>query len=154
MPENRAEAVKSERRRKPGDMVHLGIKLGVNEALLDRDKYAYRWINDKGGRLEQMTKQDDWDLVDDPDKAAKPDADGLGSKVAKVVGGDGAAPMRAYLARKPKAFYDEDAGEKRQRLDKQMESIRRGIPQQAAETEALGANAYVPGGQSGISIKE
>lgn len=148
--QTRADKTQSERRRRRGDTVLMGTKLGVNPDFLDPN-FKYRWINDDGIRVEQLTVHDDWDLVDDPKKVGKADADGLGSKIAKAVNRGGG---RAYLARKPRKFYDEDQAEKRRGLDATMDSIKRGIPQTDGGAAALSQNvAYVPNGPSGISIK-
>lgn len=150
----RSEEVKTERRRRRGDNVLLGQKLGVSEEFLDRANFEYRWINDDGRRIQQRTVDDDWDLVEDPAKQGKPDADGLGTKVSKVVNtrGEG-GPMNAYLARKPKEFYDEDQRAKRDRNDALMQPILKGqvVPDGAAP---LGVNGYVPNGPTGIQIKD
>lgn len=143
----RADEVKTERRRQRGSTAHTGMKLGVNEALLDRKNFEYRWINDKAGRIDAMTKNDDWDLVVDPSKQVKGEGTNEGSYVSIHVGtGENNQPLRAYLARKPKAFYDEDQADKKAELDKTMEAIKRGKPQTA------GAQELVPG--AGISIQE
>lgn len=148
---SRADEVKSERRRQRGANQIMGLKLGVSESILDRQKFEYRWINDNGGRIEQMTTADDWDLVPDPKMQGKPDADGLGSIISKVVGkGESGQPMRAYLARKPRQFYEEDQRDKRDSIKRTMDSIKRGEPQ--TEAPALGKAGYVP--SSGIQIKD
>lgn len=154
MPDNRATTEKLERRRQRGSTVVHGQKLGVNEAFLDRGNFEYRWINDDGGRIETMTQGDDWDLVADPKKVGKPDADGLGAMISKVVGrGESGQAMRAYLAKKPKKFYVEDQAEKRHSIKQTMDAIRSGAPQVSGAPQ-LGATAYVPGGPTGISIKD
>lgn len=152
MTDDRASKEKTERRRQRGSNVLSGIKLGVNPAFLDEKNFSYRWINDNGGRIDQMTKADDWDLVPDPTKTGKPDSDGEGSLVSKVVGrGEAGQPMKAFLARKPRNFYEEDQRDKKETIDKTMESIKRGSPQ--TEAPGLGAAGYVPGGSTGIQIK-
>lgn len=148
----RADEVKSERRRQRGPTVLTGQKLGVSEAFLDRNKFEYRWLNDDGGRIEQMTTADDWDLVEDPKKVGKEDADGLGTKISKVVGRGESGAMRAYLARKPKVYYDEDQREKRASIKETMDAIKRGTP--STEATPLGDSGYIPDGGSGISIKD
>lgn len=154
MPDNRATVEKQERRRQRGSTVVHGQKLTVNEAFMDRKNFEYRWINDDGGRIEQMTQADDWDLVIDPLKAAKADSDGLGAAVSKVVGrSEGGQAMRAYLAKKPKHFYAEDQAEKRKSIKQTMDAIKGGNPAISGAPQ-LGATAYVPGGASGISIKD
>jgi hypothetical protein len=151
MTDARATQEKTERRRQRGSNVLSGLKLGVDPKFLDSKNFEYRWINDNGGRIDQLTRADDWDLVPDPSKKGKPDADGEGSMISKVVGrGESGQPMRAYLARKPKAFYEEDQADKRASIDKTMESIKRGTPQ--TEAPALGQSGYVPGGPGGIQI--
>lgn len=154
MADTRATTEKQARRRQRGSTVFHGQKLTVSEAFLDRKNFEYRWINDDGGRIDQMTQADDWDLVADPSKTGKADADGLGSKVSKVVGrGEAGQAMRAYLARKPKAFYAEDQAEKRQSIKQTMDAIKHGVPKVDGAPQ-LGATAYIPGGPTGISIKD
>ncbi len=149
---DRAIEEKTQRRRQRGENVQRGQKLTVSEAFLDRNAYEYRWLNDNGSRIDQMTRDDDWDLVLDPSKQGKPDADGLGSAISKHVGKtEHGTPMRAYLARKKKEFYEEDQREKRQSIDKTMESIRHGAP--ATEAPGLGQHGYVPNGPGAIQIK-
>lgn len=149
---DRALQEKTERRRQRGDNIVKGQKLTVSESYLDRTNYEYRWINDNGGRIDQMTKDDDWDLVPDPSKAGKPDSDDVGSMISKVVGrSDIGIPMRAYLARKPKGFYEEDQRDKRESIDKTMAAIKSGTPQ--TEAQPLGQHGYVPNGPGAIQIK-
>jgi hypothetical protein len=149
----RAEEARQERRRQRGATSHPGIKLGVNEAFLDREKYEYRWINDNGGRILDMTQNDDWDLVSDPSKKGKTDADGEGALISKVVGtGEFGKPLRAFLARKPKEFYAEDQAAKAKSLDATMDSLRRGLPQTTDGDFAR--HGYVPGGPGSIQITE
>jgi hypothetical protein len=151
MTDERATKEKTERRRQRGSNVLSGIKLGVDPKFLDEKNFAYRWINDNGGRIDQMTKADDWDLVRDPTKTGKPDSDGEGSLISKVVGrGESGQPMKAFLAKKPRNFYEEDQADKKASIDKTMESIKRGTPQ--TEAPGLGASGYVPGGPGGIQI--
>ena len=66
--------------------------------------------------------------------------------MSQVVGthADG-SPMMAYLARKPKAFYDEDQAEKMAELDEQLNQLRKGNDKSG---EAY--SDYVPSG--GIQI--
>lgn len=148
----RAEKVARERRKKRGGLNALaGQKLSVREEFLDRANFEYRWINDDGGRIESLTEMDDWDLVTDPERKGKEDVDRMSSFVSKIVGkNDAGHPIKAYLARKPKDFYQEDQADKQVLLDKKIDDIRRGIPQ--GEGAQLGAHAYVPEGS--ISIRD
>jgi hypothetical protein len=146
----RADQEKTERRRQRGNTVLPGLKLGVREELLDRKNFNYRWINDNGGRIEDLTVADDYDLVRDPKKEIKDDNGNEGALISKVVGTtENNQPIRAFLARKPKPLYDEDQRDKRAVLDRQMADIKRGKP---SEASAIGDNTYVP--QGGININE
>jgi hypothetical protein len=146
----RADQEKTERRRQRGNTVLPGLKLSVREELLDRKNFTYRWINDNGGRIEDLTVADDYDLVRDPKKEIKDDNGNEGALVSKVVGTtENNQPIRAFLARKPKPLYDEDQRDKRAVLDRQMADIKRGKP---SEASAIGDNTYVP--QGGININE
>lgn len=152
IPNTRAQTEKTQRRRKRGGTVITGVKLAVSEDALDRDKFEYRFINDTPGRIEAMTKHDDWDLVDDPNKAVKDDGTNEGAKVSVVVGkGEHGNAQRAYLARKPKAYYKEDQVGKSKSLDRTMAGIKQGVPQGEASGD-LNQTSYVPSG--GINIDE
>ncbi len=133
-------------RRKRVDTATVGKRLAVNTAHLDFDKYAYRFINDAPARLFQMTQQDDWDIVDAQGGAVKSDSTDLGNAVSVVVGTkpDG-SPMRAYLCRKLRRFYDDDQKMKQTDLDEQLAQLRRGNDASGQEQ-----GDYVPSG--GIRI--
>lgn len=132
-----------ERRRRKGNLRAEG-RLGCDTSLLDFSRFAYRWINDKPGRIITKTKQDDWDMV--PQAGEKEDSTDLGSMVSVIVGTlpDG-SPMRAYLCRKPKTFYDEDKAAEQADLDEQLVQLRRG-KSRSGEAQA----DYVP--SSGIRM--
>lgn len=152
IPNARAQETTQERRRKRGSTVNAGKRLTVNEELLDREKYHYRFLNDDGGRIAHMTQNDDYELVIDPTKKTKEDSTDLGSAVSVVVGKDGNGnPQRAYLARKLKTYYDEDQREKSRDLDETMNGIRRGVPQGQGAGD-LQSKSYTPTG--GININE
>ena len=145
----RAEQEKTTRRRQRGATVLMGQKLGVRPDLLDPN-FKYRWINDIGGRIDDLTVQGDYDLVRDPSKKMKDDNGNEGALVSKVVGTtENNQPIRAFLAREPKHYFDQDQKEKQQVLDAQMADIKRGKPK---EDHALDGVGYVP--QGGISIDE
>jgi hypothetical protein len=146
----RADQEKTERRRQRGNTVLPGLKLGVREELLDRKNFNYRWINDNGGRIEDLTVADDYDLVRDPSKQIKDDNGNEGALISKVVGTtENNQPIRAFLARKPRPLHDADQKEKQASLDRQIADIKRGRPSEAAQ---MGDNSYVPLG--GISIRD
>ena len=119
------EATVTRRRRQDTDTV--GKRLAVNTNLLDYGRFAYRFINDAPARLFQMTQQDDWDIVKQDGSIVKPDSTDMGDAVSVVVGTkpDG-SPMRSYLCRKPRNFYDDDQKKKQTDLDEQLAQLRRG----------------------------
>lgn len=128
MAEPRAKTEQAQRRRRKTSVQSVG-RLGLDPALLDHGKFRYRWVNDAPGRLVSLTGHDDWDFVED-NKAKEDNAD-LGSRVSIVVGvlPDG-SPMRAYLCRKPRTFYDEDQKEAQAKLDEELNQLARGANRQ------------------------
>lgn len=142
---SRSEEATVERRRRQ-DIDTVGKRLAVNTALLDHDRFAYRFINDAPARLYAMTQQDDWDIVKVDGAVVKPDNTDLGDAVSIVVGTkpDG-SPLRSYLCRKPRRFFEEDRKKRQTDLDEQLAQLRRG---NTAAGEAQGD--YVPIG--GIRI--
>lgn len=133
---NRAEEVR-ERRRKPGSTVDLGIKLHVAEEDKDPD-YVYRWVNDTGMRVQQMTAND-WDPAPYKDARAE----------SRVVGADAGKPIKSVLMRKRKDWHEDDTKAKRKPLDEMEQAIKRGAAhkQEADLSEDV---SYTPG--SGNSI--
>lgn len=117
------------RRRRRGDVGSTSLRLRVDESLLDRDKYEYRWIADRDVRMHRKTHDDDWDVVKQEGGELKADASDLGAAVSVVSGvkKDG-SPERQYLCRKLKTFHDADMAEKeaaRKEVDEQMRTLAR-----------------------------
>ncbi len=143
----RKEVVASERRRrKPGGAV--STKLTVRDELKD-DAFEYRWINDDGVRLTDMTVHDDWDIVTTDELSGELKGDGTGSQVDRIVGTDSARrPMKAYLCKKRKDYIKQDLQEEQASIDETEKMIKRGPIQ---SQEGLNqAEAYIP--DSGIKI--
>jgi hypothetical protein len=143
--QSRAEEQLPERRKRTEtDMT--GKRLAVRNDLLDFDKFKYRYINDSDTRLYQLTRQDDWEVMTQDGQALKPDSTDMGSAVSIPVGTrpDG-SPMRAYLCRKLRRFYEDDQKMKQTELDEQLAQLRLG---NSAKGEGQGD--YVPSG--GIRI--
>lgn len=134
---NRADEVRTERRRKPGSAVDMGIKLHVDEAEKDPN-YVYRWVNDTGMRVQQMT-QNDFDPAPYQGKGAE----------SRVVGTDSGKPIKSVLMRKRKDWHDDDQKAKRKPLDEMEQAIKRGAAHKQ-EADLSGDVAYTPG--SGNSI--
>lgn len=117
-----------ERRRRAADGATTGGKnLGVRSDAIDTERYAYRWINDDPARIFAKTRNDDWDLVTNDGEAVKEDASDLGNAVSVVVGTTKTGEsLRAYLCRKPRAWYEEDQRQKQTELAEQVAQLRRG----------------------------
>ena len=111
---------------------------------MDFNQYAYRWINDSpgGARLYEKTKNDDWDIVSQDGGVLKNDATDGAVSVIVGTNPDG-SPLRAFLCRKPKSWYDEDQAEKAAKLDEQLASLRRGLTR-----DGQSQSDYVPAGNS------
>lgn len=140
--ENRADVVRTERRRKAGATTLPGIKLGVDENLLDRKNYAYRFANDTAGRVQQLEGQD-WDPA--PEQALY-GSTGEGSVQSKYAGSIEGRPFNAVLMRKPIAMHKEDQAVKQRPIDELEDAIKRGAPVQKNAPEMSGAGIYTPGG--------
>lgn len=123
-PKHEREELPERRRKRDGGVI--GRRLGVTDENLDFDNFVYRFINDSPARLFNKTKQDDWDIVSNTGDVIEDTAD-AGNAVSRVVGTkpDG-SPLVAYLCRKPKKFYEEDAARSQEQLDKQLAELRRG----------------------------
>lgn len=144
---NRADEVRTERRRKPGSTVLPGIKLGVDESKLDRDNYAYRLVNDTAGRVQQLEGQD-WDPA--PEQALF-GSTGAGTVQSKHAGSIEGRPFNAVLMRKPKRMHVEDQAAKQRPIDELEGAIKRGsVAQAQVPTEMTGAGTYTPGGGNTI----
>jgi hypothetical protein len=138
----RADEVRQERRRKPGQVAHSGIKLSVDERVLDRDTYHYRYAADTGARVQQLIA-DDYDIA--PEIGAKPDGNSLGSVNTTLAGtDDNGKPYNHVLMRKRKDWFEADQKEKQKPLDAMDEAIRRGNVS-AQNTELKGPGVYTPG---------
>ncbi len=129
------------RRRRSDNLTGMRAKLGVNESMLDREKFAYRWVNED--RLAARTESDDWDKV----PARGQESSDAGASVSRIVGklDDTGAPMRAYLCRKPIEFYNEDRAKAEALTDETMTAIKGG---KAGLSDA--ENTYIP--SEGIKV--
>lgn len=104
--------------------------------------FEYRWVNDRPGRVRQMTQYDDWDVVSgiDPSSSAE------GTVTTRIV--DSGAGEKGVLLRKPKEYYDEDRAEAEKALKARDDELRQGA---STSPEGLsGPQAYVPGGRNQI----
>ena len=144
----RAEEMRQERRRKPGETTHYGLKLHVPESKKD-PAYVYRHVNDVGNRVASL-EADDWDKAPMEGRSVE----------KRHVGTDSGRPTSAVLMRKRKEWYEDDQKEKRKPLDEMDKAIKRGTAHRSSgEAELSGDVAYTPGTNSidtprGVSIKE
>lgn len=138
----RADGVRQERRRKPGQTAHSGIKLALDESRLDRGTYQYRFVNDQDMRVKQLEAQD-WDIAPE---GAKADGNSLGS-ASSTIGGtsESGKPYNTVLMRKRKDWFEADQREKQKPLDAMEEAIRRGNTAEQ-KTDLKGPGVYTPNG--------
>lgn len=125
----RAEVTTTERRRRVGGTTH---KLAIPESIKQAHPgMEFRWGRDDGGRMDQLTKSDDWDHVPD---------------VEPIHGGRGETgrSLKMHLLMKPVKFMEQDRAEKEARLVK-IEKDQLVHPDAKTATES-GAEMYsVPG---------
>lgn len=98
----RAEVTQRERRRRSGG---TQPKLAIPDHIKQRHPdMEFRWARDDGGRMQQLTINDDWDPV---------------PGVEPIHGGKGESglAMKKYLLMKPKVFMEQDRAEKLARID-------------------------------------
>ena len=143
----REETIKAERRRRNSDgLAGVRNRLGIS-ADLDTKNFVYRWVNDEGTRIHDLTVNDDWDFVESRDGSAKADATGLGANVAVPVGTDkNGAPVKGVLLRKRRDYHDEDELAKRRRIDELEAGLKQGATPGADQDRQ-----YVPA--AGIRIE-
>lgn len=144
---SRNEQIKSERRRrKSGALEGKRRRLAVDESKLDRENFAYRFANDEGNRIHDLTVNDDWEVVPDRGNEVKSDSTDMGSSVSLLAGtGERGDPVRAVLLRKPKSYHDEDEAASQRQIDDREKSIASGnVP--GSDTEST----YIP--TDGIQI--
>ncbi|HDA7126318.1 TPA: hypothetical protein O5T86_001251 [Staphylococcus aureus] len=141
----RIEEVQTERRRRTGLGPDRNLKLHVPEEAKDPN-FVYRWVNNRPGRVMQLTQMDDYEVVSSEDgKIDRGTTEG--TVVKRTVNrseGD-----EAVLVRKPRAYYEADKAEEQKLIDAADEDMRNGA---SRSSEGLsGSEAYVPGGRKGQS---
>lgn len=140
----RSQEVQTQRRRRADSGATAGLKLHVPENMKDPN-FEYRWVNDRPGRVHQLTVQDDWDVVstDRPDQLT---AAAEGSVMKRSV--DKSNGDNAVLLRKPKDYFEADRKEKQRPVDEIEKALRSGP---APSSEGIsGSEAYVPNGRNTI----
>tara|TARA_R100001086_G_scaffold180400_5_gene100184 strand:- start:8808 stop:9260 length:453 start_codon:yes stop_codon:yes gene_type:complete len=125
----RAETTQTERRRRKGGTTH---KLKVPDHIVAaHPDMEFRWGRDDEGRIQQLTQNDDWDMV--------PEVDPIHAGTGKA-----GNAIQMHLLMKPKEFMAQDRAEKQAMRDAQLkDALARPDVKQATEA---GAEMYsVPG---------
>lgn len=140
---NRADAVRTERRHRDGgtlDRTRRG-KLDLPPSLRDDKDHEYRWVNDHGSRVHDLTVDGEYDVVTLPNPETG-DAD----KVRKPVGtNEQGQPLYAQLVKVPKWIVDEDrarrvkATEDRQKQDLAQANVDPNSPDPAGKFYVAGS---------------
>lgn len=135
-----------ERRRRREDLgLDRNLKLHVPESFRDKN-YEYRWVNDKPGRVQRMTVDDDWDIVGGGDPVSHLSSS-EGTVIKRVV--DSNVGEKAVLLRKRKDYYEQDKKKEQEMIAAEEEGMRRG---EVKGPDALtGPSAYIPGGRNTIT---
>ncbi len=139
----RAQAIQGERRRRKDstlDRVH-DLKLALPPEFEDDKDHDYRWANDTGSRLYDLTKRDDWDLCGSENPEASDE-----DRVRRPVGTDKLGkPIYAYLVRKPKTFVEEDRMAKESRLQDMEKGMLQSAKTSPEDTRSDDVSYVVPG---------
>lgn len=130
----------------------------IDESLLDKENYVYRWINDVPGRLRMATKMDDYDVVSAGElgpgfSIENTDSEG-GDTIRMYTGLEGGQPVHAILCKKPREFWEADNEEVVSKRDAMMQGrVYRGEADGAPSGENVPSGsdlddsvAYVPAG--------
>ena len=145
----RQDEVKALRRRRQGGD-ERNLKLYVPETSKDPN-FVYRWVNDRPGRVRQLTTMDDYDVVShaelnggDPDPMLNT---AEGTIMTRT--GDSRVGEKVVLVKKLREHYEADRKEYDRKLDARDEMLRKGAP--PSQEGAGGATTYVPGGKNIIA---
>lgn len=140
---SRTDQIKQERRRRR-NLDGNRNRMAVNESLMEREKYEYRFINDIGSRVHDLTVNDDWEVVTDRNGDLKTDGAQQGAQVSLNAGtAQDGKPMQAILVRKLKSYYNDDFAARQRQIDDQEAALKQGaVP--GGDTD----KAYVPNGEA------
>lgn len=147
----RTEAVQQSRRRREGMGAERNMKLHVSEDAKDPD-FTYRWVNDRQGRVRQLTKQDDYEVVSATELTGGDPETLTGTAEGTVMTrtGDSRIGENVVLLKKPRKYYESDKAEEQKAIDARDAVLRKGginSPDGLTSKD----NAYVPGGQNIIA---
>ena len=149
--ESRVDEVRGERRRRKSVGRSGQLRLSIPPHLENDPNWRYYWATDKPGRLEQLTKHDDYDFVVDEETAADGRNTGTGTRIERHADVDKFGnPVRHFLLRKPMDYHRADEAEKAGNRKKLMDAILRGKTPDEQGKAIHSDGSYVP--STGISI--
>lgn len=154
-PRARAEETKAVRRRRQDMGVSSHLRLSLPEHMRNDPNYRYHWLADRPGRIENKTKHDDWDFVEEQELTQDANQTGAGTRIERHAGVDQfGKPLRFFLVRKLKEYDAADKKADQQSLDEMMKQIKRGKQPigEGGQRPVLDDGGYVPEG--GIAIQE
>lgn len=112
-----------------GSRMRLDVKLKDPK---QKEKFVFRWFNDQDSRIEDASAagyepvQKD-EVIGVGQTELHQDNSDLNSRVSKVVGrAEGNVPIRAFLMKIPREFYDEDQAAKDRRNAESDRALRGG----------------------------
>ena len=145
----RQEETKNRRRRREGIGPERNLKLYIPEESKDPN-FVYRWVNDRPGRVRQLTTMDDYEVVShgeliggDPDPAGNT-ADGT----VMTRTADSRIGEKTVLVKKLREYYESDKREEQKLVDAREDAMRRAPPISQEESSSGGPTAYIPGGRN------
>lgn len=142
----RSENTMEERRARMTNIGEANKRLATGGLNLDNAKYSYRWVNDDGTRIYELTQNNVWDFVSNEGVSVGMDkGEGVSIQVGVKPNGD---PLVSYLMQKPIKYYDEDKAAKQVAVDEKMNQIRKGADGAGA---GVTGDSYNP--SDGITIK-
>lgn len=148
---SRSDEIQGERRRRrTGSIDMMGqFKLDCPASALDPN-YVYRWVNDDGARVFQLSRYDDYDLVSaDSIKGAFDEqsaAEESSETVRRIVGRNENGPMYAYLMRKRRDWWQADYDETVRKGEAELSERVLNENDGAVKAEGAPTNAYTPEG--------
>ncbi len=124
-PEETETSQLPRRRKKRGSVDNYIGKLHAPEERLDKENYAYRWVNDTPGNIKNMYNED-WDIVEDADI----ETEAKGTKVTRFVGNTGKTEGGfAVLMKKDIRLHEADLATRLAEINAVEEQIKRtGMP--------------------------
>ena len=152
-PSPRQADIKARRRRREGLGAERNMKLHVPEEAKDPN-FVYRWVNDRPGRVRQLTKMDDYEVVS-ANELNGGDPDPLGNTAEGTVmtrTADAGIGEKTVLLKKPREYYEADKRAEQTEIDARDAILRKGAPPSESGLTSKD-NAYVPGGRNIIAGK-